>query len=387
MDNASERMKDWLSAADTRRAEPCLQWLYGHLSTEVFDGSRPLRDAIDCDTGGFLRLLKEYPPMCKAIERTAITHDHSPDDIRLVHNVASMFHVLTLCAIEASAPQATIDALNAAHEGALRQALLQANMQIDRLCRLIIDIWSFLGQLALGDARFILIEMPSGNSMAVKLLARLLGQRSRVEIVRASLSRKHVKPAGITRRELLAEQLEAVKPTSNDVVVYLDEWETGTNFNIICGFLKKLLPKGTYLFAAAFQTDVAARHERYASFCADRDKLMSVWGVPGERFRKLLPPLPSTLGGGYFFFSEHDRTAGYRKAQLHGSSFSSFDETVELLHCDEKARRAAAQIILGERNERYAGGFRPRNDVVDFLQGDDLDLGEPGVPAAHHDVG
>ena len=212
-----------------------------------------------------------------------------------------------------------------------------ASGQVDGLCRLVLDVQSFLGGLAMGEGRIVLIEMPSGNSVPVKMLASLFGKESRVQIVRAALSRKHPTAAGITRRQLLEEQLQQARLRPSDVLVYFDEWETGSNFNTICEFLRKIVPKGTFVFPAAFQTDAAARHERYNSFCVGHDKLMKAWGVPGDRFRRFIPPLPSTLAGGYFFWSEHDRTAGYRKMQIHGSVFSSIDETVELLHRDEKA--------------------------------------------------
>jgi len=374
MNEASEQMKDWLRAADTKRAEMCLTWLHDHLEIELFDQSRPLRESIDRDPEGFLRMLKTNPSMCKAIERTAmsirkaISLGSFVDDIRIAQCVASMLQSLRLSATEADAAQTTLDAMDAAHEGALRQALSKANLQIDGLCRFIVDIWSFLRQLALGDSRLVLIEMPSGNSLAVKLLARLLEQTSHVEIVRVALSRKHVKPAGITRRQLLAEQLQDVELSSGDVVVYLDEWDTGSNFTTICEFFRKLRPKGSFLFAAAFQTDVATRYERHSSFCHDHDKIMKVWGVPGERFRRWLPPLPTALGGGYFFFSEHDRTAGYRKMQLHGSHFSSIDEAVELLRRDADARRAAAQIFLGELASESDMPVSPTQGVLATLQ-------------------
>jgi hypothetical protein len=355
MNESSDRMKSWLAGADQKRAEVCLAWLRGHLAIGLFDGAAPLHYSIEGNADTYLRLLSESPCMCKAIERAAggirraMEAGHYPDDIRLVQNVAAMLGILRLGGTEAGASVDILDAIDSAHEGAVRQMLSLATDQIDGLCHFILDVRSFLGSLATGsDSRILLIEMPSGNSVPVKILAPLLGQEPRVQIVRAALSRKHPKAAGITRRQLLDEQLQHAKLRPNDVLVYLDEWETGSNFNTICDFLRKIIPKGAFLFPAAFQTDAAAQHERYSSFRADHDTLLKVWGVPGERFRRLLPPLPSTLGGGYFFWSEHDRTAGYRKMQLHGSVFSSIDEAVETLHKDEKACRASVQILLGE---------------------------------------
>src|SRR5262249_2408398 len=156
--------------------------------------------------------------------------------------VAAMLSVVRLSAEGAGATQDILHAIGEAHEGAVRQMLSLASAQIDDLCRLILDIESFLSGLAMVDSRSVLIEMPSGNSIAVKLLALLLEEKSHVQIVRASLSRRHPKAVGITRRQLLEEQLREINLGPNDVVVYLDEWETGSNFNTICDFLRKIVP-------------------------------------------------------------------------------------------------------------------------------------------------
>jgi hypothetical protein len=179
MTDASERMKQWLAAADARRADPCLRWLRGQLATGLFAGSAGLKDTIEIDVEGHLRLLVDNPSLCKAIEHTAqsmnlaMAHGHHPDDVRLVLTVTSMLHILRLGGGEGGAPETTLRAIEVAHEGALRQALSLASAQVDSLCRFILDIRSFLCQLAVGRSRFVLIEMPSGNSIPVKLLARL----------------------------------------------------------------------------------------------------------------------------------------------------------------------------------------------------------------------
>jgi hypothetical protein len=283
--------------------------------------------------------------------KIATSHGYDPSDARLAQTIASMLIILRLSWGEDGAPQATLDAIDVAHEAALRQALAGASAQIDSLCRLLLDIRTFLCRLNTSRSRFVLIEMPTGNSVAVKLLARLLeecGGGAAVEIVRAALARKTLKEGSVTRRQLLDEHLKAAKLTKNDILVYLDEWETGSNFKAISEYLKKLVPQGCFLFAAAYMTDKSSPHPRYKSFCDHHDALMQAWRVQGTEFRRLLPPLESSLGGGYFFWSEHDRTAGYRKMQLHGSAFSSIDDAVQKLNVDSEALKASTQILLGE---------------------------------------
>ena len=354
MNTSSEQMESWLRDADRSRADSCFPWLLGHLDTGLIDGSGPLATALRCEERTHIGLLADNPAMCKAVEQAALTmqgavsHGHRPDDIRLVQNVAAMLYVLRLGFGEADAPSQTLDALDGALDGAIRQAMLLARDQVDAFCDYICDIGRFLTGLALGNSRFIVLEMPTGNSLAVKLLTPLLENAGCVETVRVALSRNDSKRAGITRGQLLEEQLTDSALGRNDVLVYVDEWETGANFYAVCRLLRRMLPDDSFLFPGAFLSENASASPRYTSFCENHDRLLSRWGVRGSRFRKTLPALPSTLDGGSFFWSEHDRTAGYRKMQLHGSIVSSMDETIELLHENAVERQMAAQIILGE---------------------------------------
>ncbi len=183
----------------------------------------------------------------------------------------------------------------------------------------------------------------------MKLLKNLLASKYSVEVIRISLSRNDASTKGITRRELLERRLREARISNNDIVVYLDEWNTGVNFNKVAGLLRKLVPENAFLIAAAMLSDNASEDVRYQEFCANHDAMMKRWGTDGSQFRKLLPPIKSLLRKqGYFFWSENGRMSGFRKMQIHGSIFSSFDEAIERLRKDDKALLATLKIQLAE---------------------------------------
>lgn len=352
--NSNEHMRDWLTKADATRAQVSYESLCRLLQTGAYAGTEPLLAELKNRRDAFIGLLAEQPVMCKAVERAlklvvdATRNGHRGDDVRILQNIAAMLQILATKAIEVGVEDPLVREFRNAHEGILRQALRDADEQLSSLCRFLVFLRSFLKTLNLGGARCVLLEMPSGNSVPVKLLQQLLTDVSPPDLIRVSLSRKAVKAAGISRRQLLAEQLREADLKSNDVLLYVDEWETGSNFKTVCEFLAKELPKSVFFLPAALQTDKAEPHDRYESFCSYHDKLLSAWGQSGHDFRTLLPPLRSSIRGGYFFWSEHDRTAGYRKLQVHGAVFSSMDEAITTLHSDEKALRAALQILAGQ---------------------------------------
>ena len=357
MNELCQQMPQWLSEAYAKRAKHAFRWFLGHLKTGLFDGTEGVCHVINHDTKGLLRLFIDNPQICKVIEQAASVmkfatqHGYHPADMRLAQTIAAMFDGLVLIAQKGNAPQATLDAFAAAHKGALRQALSLAHDQVDDLCRFIIRIHSFFRELASDNARFVLIEMPSGNPLPVKMLSRLLRQFATVQEVRIALSRIDPKPVGITLGELFAEQLQTANIRPNDIVIYIDEWKSGSNLHKICKFLRKSVPPEAFLFPAAILSDKAKSERRYNSLCKAHDKLWKVWGrTTGEEFRWPLKSLPSTLIDEPFFWSEHDRTAGYRKMQLHGSMFSLVDTAVKQLY--DEIRKSADEAGIGEAHAR-----------------------------------
>jgi len=152
------------------------------------------------------------------------------------------------------APSGTLAAIDEAHSSTLRKFLDLCIEQVDGVCRFLIHIEEFFRTLALGRSRILLVDLPVGNSLAVKLLKNLLASKYSVEVIRISLSRNDASTKGITRRDLLERRLREARISNNDIVVYLDEWNTGVNFNKVAGMLRKLVPEGPFL--ATTQTKI-----------------------------------------------------------------------------------------------------------------------------------
>lgn len=221
--------------------------------------------------------------------------------------------------------------------------------QIECLAAAIADVLSFLSQLHLQNARLVVLELPVGNSLPTKLLHRLLlanGYKS--DVLRVSLSRNDKAKRGITRDALLENALGQVALRENDVLLYMDEWLTGTNFNRICTIVSRKLPSSSFFFPIGLLTDSSEHDKRYADqFSPAHDELLRRLGVEGRRFRFVFPPIQSRLQRfGYFFWSEHDRTAGYRKMQFLGSVFSTLDDAIEKMHADTETLLRAKYAFL-----------------------------------------
>lgn len=354
MELQSDQSMDWLQAGDQKRASASYEWLTRFMGILRAEETQTLHRSLASKRDAYLALLTTYPPMCKAVERfradlrEGLEHGHDPDDIRLLQPLGAMCHVLLLGFEEHNAAEDILDALAGVHRRVVLRQLDLAKDQVDALCGFVLHIHDFLGRLTRPTGRTILTELPVGNSVPVKMLARLLGDHSPVEVRTVSLSRNDSVRAGVTRRELLAADLSAASPQKDDVIVYMDEWNSGANFRTLCEIHKKCLPPAAYFLPAALLTDRAAREPQYQSMCSAHDRLLKPWGVDPDSFRRVLPPLPSTIGGEYFFWSEHDRTAGYRKMQLYGSLFSTLDAAVAKLRQDDVALRMAARLLVAE---------------------------------------
>ncbi len=205
--------------------------------------------------------------------------------------------------------------------------------QVDRLAILLRVVIDFIERLALGESRIVLLEFPIGNSIPTRLLAELLQERGQApHILRVALSRNDSRKAGVTRAELMDERLSTWGLTSNDLVVYVDEWLSGSNFNNLALRLDRIVKqKGAFLLPIAAVAPGAEAKDHYRSYCAEHDAIARKIGMSGSDLRIPFPPLQE---GGIdteqrFFWSESDRLAGYRKMQHLGSLLGSIFEVVE----------------------------------------------------------
>lgn len=222
--------------------------------------------------------------------------------------------------------------------------------QIHPLVTLLQSILYVIDPLELGPARLLILELPLGNSIPCRLLLELLQARHRkVEMIRVALSRNDSRKVGVTRETLLAQQLQGAALGANDLVVYLDEWNTGVNFSNLASRLARITERsGAFLLPAAALAPGASERERYASFCQQHDQMACRIGASGEKLRVHFPSLnANTISCEQpFFWSEHDRLAGYRKMQHLGSVLGSIFAIVDDLKNDLDAFEQVRLLLL-----------------------------------------
>jgi len=166
-------------------------------------------------------------------------------------------------------------------------------------------------------------------------------------IIRASLSRNTSEEAGITRSDLLKEKLQAAGLRAGDVVVYIDEWISGSNFNAIGDCIRDLLPPDVLFLPVAFLAPSATTDSRFQKFVRAHDKWTPA--AIGYQSRVALPSLPNNTNPKLpFFWSENDRLAGYRKLQIHGSLLSTLCHIAELLLADKEKFNEAGTALLAQ---------------------------------------
>lgn len=234
--------------------------------------------------------------------------------------------------------------------------------QIETLGRLLANVVHEFENMGPG-ARIVLLELPVGNSIVVRLLEDMLrGSGLKPTTVTISLSRNDSRSAGTPRKELIAQKLNGLPLTSRDVIVYVDEWVTGSNFKVICEHVTKIVKRaGAHFISAAALAPDADKYERFESFCSYHDKLL--WGgQTGDRFRVVFPPLNQGVSTRQvFFWSEHDRLAGYRKAQFFGGIFSSICEVAREMSHDPTMVVAAKNALLeAQLDQGLPGGSDAR---------------------------
>jgi hypothetical protein len=178
----------------------------------------------------------------------------------------------------------------------------------------------------------------------------------------------------LTSKEILSAGLEQAGLCRADVVLYIDEWLTGSNFHKVAGYLDRLIRRyGARLLPVGLLSEKAPQHERFATkFVPAHDRLCAGFGQDGTRFRHPFPPLPTRHSWeGYFFWGEQDWLAGYRKMQSLGTLYSVLDRTVEELRTSPD-QLAKSKIALAESlSTRELSDDEIASRLVSFIGEDD----------------
>lgn len=232
--------------------------------------------------------------------------------------------------------------------------------QADRLADVVTSVCDFVRQRGPDAGRVVLMEFPVGNSIPVKLVERVVvAEGCRVVTPKVALSRKDTSGRRPAVQDLARERLKELNLQAGDLVVYIDEWVTGTNFQTISAALSAAVAgtAGAAFLPVGMLTPESERDPGFDAKRAQHDRLLAALERAGGDFRFVFPPLPARFPrpkGTHFFWSEHDRTSGYRKMQIHGSMFSSIDAAVAELSDDGAFQRAWFAMLENEA-ENLAG--------------------------------
>lgn len=351
MSDAENPLSNVLASFDEERAKIAHQTLLYILQIFCVEETASIATSLQETPEDHIALLSKHPLICNMImefsqSATSVADGIiPPDDIGIAHDLAALIQMLTLSYESHGASDDIIEILDAAYPPLFHRFLEASSSQITSLCKYALKIRDFFSKLSLNHSRIVIVELPIGNSLPVAVLKSILAPVAQIEHIQVSLSRNDKTRSGITRKELLKERLQAVNLRPADIVLYLDEWNSGVNFNILCKLQSDIIAGQAYFFPCAMLSHKASADSRYKKFCADHDAYLSKWGCNGSEFRQYFPDLP--LDGG-FFWAENDRIAGWRKHQLHGSMFSTIDTTIQILKSNSCALNEAISLMLAE---------------------------------------
>lgn len=175
-----------------------------------------------------------------------------------------------------------------------------------------------------------ILELPVGNSIPSILLQHIFELKGRcAKRITISLNRNDSKQKGITRTELIQDKLKEISLEST-ILIYVDEWITGSNFNNIIKILSKI--KRLHFFPCAFMTSESPLKSKYSQYELEHKRICADMRLKSEDLIIELPTLnPSIDAIQKFIWTESDRLAGYRKLEFFGSIVSTFLAIGELL--------------------------------------------------------
>jgi len=266
------------------------------------------------------------------------------------------------------------DTLKLAINAAAAQLVEVAMPQIQSLKRIVFKTVMQEPAAVTGPKRLLLLELPLGNSLPTKLLGYFLGKHGFVnDVVRVSLSRAESVTEGgrgVKRKDLLERKLkEAIKP--GDLIIYLDEWLSGSNFDAISEHVSKIVKRvtGASFLPIGMLTEESREHGCCTSHEKAHDKILKRFGFGPEncqRFRVAFPPLKGACPRpGYFFWGESESISGYRKRQLVGPAFDTIDYRVEMLMENTGLLPGATLSFLMHLAKRARAGHSDAYDLFE----------------------
>lgn len=242
--------------------------------------------------------------------------------------------------------------LRAAIAEAARLLLLTSEAQVKPLVATVNRIADIVEPMArAGGADVVLVELPIGNSIPIRLIEAALDRRGiGWRTLWGAINRNDSAARGVTRKDVLDSEFRRLGIDGGTLIVYVDEWVSGSNFATMCDLLSRLAkPSRATFIPAAFVAHGAQSHENFPRLSKKHDALAERVGFRGDDLRFSVPSLNDGVDDGRpFFWAEHDRLAGYRKMQVFGSMFSSTVAAVRRLAEDDVKLREAHALWMVE---------------------------------------
>ncbi|AZZ37324.1 hypothetical protein CIK05_11160 [Bdellovibrio sp. qaytius] len=321
-----------------------------------------------------LFLVQNRPALELAISKTTSVHKFifniiaasgspNPDILKIQHpsiilNIGNMFNTLAVVLTDSLDPDVSVQLesqVTLSLKILAKKWVAASCHQINPLSQALNTVLNIAKSFSAGGARFLILELPIGNTIPTRALESIFEKEGLLfELLRISLNRNDKSNVGLTRADILKEKLNEFKLDKNTVIIYIDEWVTGSNFNTITKILEKFATeKSVFLIPVALQVKDAEREVRYNSYQKFHNSLTKKIGHSGDQLRIIFPALgPEEENDQRFFWTENDRLAGYRKMQHFGSVLSSIVEVVdELLVNDDSLKTAHSEIMRLLANE------------------------------------
>jgi hypothetical protein len=242
--------------------------------------------------------------------------------------------------------------------------------QAERLASAISDIVDMINRIRPPGSRVVLLELPIGNSIPVRMLERKLGDAGHKPLtVCVSLSRNDSAGQGPTRSSFLSQIFTEFGFLDSDVVLYCDEWYSGANFKNLCKLAAKSAKKSpcrVNFLPVALVSANAHKDHRFPDFLRKHEVFVRQAGLGNTDGLFIFPPIESRfMGDGRLFWAERDRMAGYRKMQYQGTIFATLDAAIEELMGNPEALKVAQRLFCGHG----AGGHEVTEDLVNDTDG------------------
>ncbi|MEN2398367.1 hypothetical protein GKZ90_0001145 [Flavobacterium sp. MC2016-06] len=282
----------------------------------------------------FAEFLTEYPitPIIEDFKNCG-----NVDVEKLIHEPSGLLQItlLTNALYLRLCENKSIGGLNIL-KNALRDALSKQMNSIvakssDQLTKLF-ELLDVISKICISKKEYniYILELPVGNSIPSTLLQNLLKMKGVDSmIITISLNRNDSKKNGYTRKELIENKLKELD-LKKTLLVYTDEWISGSNFYNITKILSKI--KDLKFIPGAFLLKESFEKDDYSKYKFNHEKICGKMGFDADSLRIQLSDLNTIITSDQkFIWAESDRLAGYRKFEFFGSIISTLFATGEFL--------------------------------------------------------